>query len=131
MIAKGWDGRPVALVVCDSIGERQNDHILAADRRGNMGWLRRWLDTPDPVQGRIPHFLIGIPGASSDRELAAGATMRWDVLDQIIAFNSGRRPFTCLLDQLGQNNTGSTAAALTAQSEGLIDRITARYPACR
>ncbi len=127
MVAKGWDGRPVPLVVCDSIGERQNDGPTAADARRNKGWLRRWLDR-DGSNGRTPHCIIGLPGASSDRELAAGATLRWDVLDQIVAFNGSQRPFTCVANQHGRNDFAATLADMKAKFKGLNDRILARHP---
>jgi hypothetical protein len=127
MVAKGWDGRPVPLVVCDSIGERQTDHPLAADDRRNMGWLRRWLDR-DGGTGRIPHFVIGLPGASSTRELAASATKRWDIIDEVVTMNGGKRPFTCVLNQMGRNDYSAAYATTRAAWKALNDRILARHP---
>ena len=127
MVAKGWDGRPVPLVVCDSIGERQSDHPLAADARRNMGWLRRWLDA-DGAHGRVPHAVIGLPGASSARELATSATKRWDIIDEVVAFNDGRRPFTCVLNQMGRNDYNATYATTRAAWKALNARILARHP---
>ncbi len=128
MAAKGWDGRPVALVVGDSIAERQSDHVCAADARGNMGWLRRWLDKADPTYGRTPHFMLAIPGASSVRELSTSATLRWDVLDELIALNGGKRPFTCVLNQHGRNDYNATYATMKANWKDLNTRILARHP---
>lgn len=128
MVAKGWDGRPVALVVCDSIGERQNDNILAVDSRNNMGWLRRWLDSNVGDSKRIPHFIIGIPGASSARELSTNSLLRWDILDQIVAFNEGKRPFTCVLNQMGRNDYNATYATTRANWKALNNRILTRHP---
>lgn len=56
----------MVLAVNDSIGERQNDSPQSADARRNKGWLRRWLDDSGG-RGRIPHFLMGVPGAASRR----------------------------------------------------------------
>ncbi|WP_267432678.1 hypothetical protein [Sphingomonas sp. GM_Shp_1] len=129
MVAKGWDGRPVPLVVCDSIGERQSDSVLAADMRRNMGWLRRWLDRDGPY-GRIPHMMIGLPGAASKRELiATNSAKRWDIVDQVVAMNGGRRPFTCILNQMGRNDYESGSYATTRSNwKALNDRILARHP---
>ncbi|WP_428970322.1 hypothetical protein ACQR50_06840 [Sphingomonas sp. Xoc002] len=129
MVAKGWDGRPVPLIVCDSIGERQSDSPLAADARRNMGWLRRWLDRAGPL-GRTPHAVIGLPGAASKRELiAANASRRWDIIDQIVAMNGGRRPFTCILNQMGRNDYDSAGyAVMRANWKALNDRILVRHP---
>lgn len=127
MAAKGWDGRPVALVVGDSIGERQNDHVSAADARGNLGWLRRWLDTDHSEYGRTPHFMFAIPGASSARELSTSSTLRWDVLDELIALNGGKWPMTCVLDQMGVNDTAADYPTLKTAWLALLTRIRARY----
>lgn len=127
-VARGWNGKPVALVASDSIGESRQEFSFEADARGNLGWLRRWLDTADPTYGRTPHFMIGGPGTGSVRELANSATKRWDVLDEIIAFNAGRLPFTMLLTQLGQNDLQTTYATMQSNYAGFLDRFIARYP---
>lgn len=126
MVAKGWDGRPVALGVNDSIGERQNDTPQSADTRRNKGWLRRWLDSSGG-RGRIPHFLMGVPGASSTRELSTSSTKRWDVLDEIIALNGGKWPFTCVIDQMSINDYNATYATMKQNWKDLVTRIRARY----
>lgn len=126
MVAKGWDGRPVALGVNDSIGERQSDRSVAADARRNKGWLRRWLDA-NGGRGRIPHFLMGIPGASSARELSTSTTKRWDVLDEIIGLNGGKWPFTCVVDQMGINDHQAAYATMKQNWKDLLTRIRGRY----
>ena len=126
MVAKGWDGRPVTLGVNDSIGERQNDSPQSADALRNKGWLRRWLDAPGG-RGRIPHFLMGVPGAASRRELAANATKRWDVLDALIALNNGKWPFTCVIDQMSINDHQANYPTMKADWLDLITRLRARY----
>lgn len=126
-VARGWDGRAVALVASDSIGESRQEFALEADARGNLGWLRRWLD--DASVSRIPHFMMGMPGAGSVRELNTNATKRWDVLDQAAAFNAGGAlPFTMLLTQLGQNDLNTTYSTMQANYTGFLDRFIARYP---
>ena len=130
MVAKGeWDGRPVALVPCDSIGEARQEFSMAADARGNLGWLRRWLDDGS---WRIPHLMIGMPGAAAFRELtgsgASIATRRWAVIDEIIAFNSGKRPFTVILNQMGQNDTATPYSTFfTTRYLSFVTRLRARY----
>lgn len=128
MVAKGWDGRPVVLAVNDSIGERQNDMPQGSDDRRNKGWLRRWLDHPGG-RGRIPHFMMGVPGTASRRELSTNATKRWDILQDIVAFNGGKWPMTCVIDQLGTNDHQTSYATMKADWSGLITRIRARFPA--
>ncbi|WP_168371495.1 SGNH/GDSL hydrolase family protein [Sphingomonas sp. Leaf257] len=131
-LGKGWDGNPVVLGAVDSIGESRQEYAVEADTRGNLGWLRKWLDTADGTYGRTPHFLIGMPGARSQYELAAGATLRWQVIDQAAAFNTGRAlPFTVLVNQLGQNDLNSKFATMRANYTGFLDRFAARYPGIR
>lgn len=131
-VAKGWDGRPVVLGAVDSIGEARQEYAVEADTRGNLGWLRKWLDTADSTYGRVPHFLIGMPGAKSQLELTTGALLRWQVIDQAAQFNTGRAlPFTVLIDQLGQNDLNSKYTTMKANYVGFIDRFTTRYPGIR
>jgi len=136
MVAKGdWDGRPVALLPCDSIGEARQQFSAAADARGNLGWLRRWLDEDNGI-GRIPYLMIGMPGAGSVRELtgtgAAIATRRWAILDEITAFNDNRKPFTVIGNQMGQNDTGATYTQFfNTNYRSLVTRLRARYPGVR
>ncbi|GAA3254419.1 hypothetical protein [Sphingomonas yabuuchiae] len=128
-VARGWDGRPVLLGLVDSIGEARQEYALEADTRGNMGWLRRWLDVDDPTYRRVPHWLMGMPGCGSARELGTNATLRWQVLDQAIAFNTNSaRPFTSVLNQLGQNDSNSNYSTMQANWTGLVDRFKSRYP---
>lgn len=135
MVAKGdWDGRPVALVAADSIGEARQEYGPNADARGNLGWLRKWLDKKGGT-GRIPHHFMGMPGAAAFRELTGTgssiATRRWAVLDQITAFNGGKPPFTTILNQLGQNDTTTSYATWWSRLLGLTTRLRSRYPGVR
>ncbi|MBX5105595.1 hypothetical protein HJB52_27695 [Rhizobium lentis] len=132
MVAKGdWDGRPVALAFVDSIGEARQEYSAAADARGNLGWLRRWLDK-DGGPGRIPHCLIGMPGAGSVREFtgsgSAIATRRRDILREIIAFNGNKWPFTVVANQMGQNDTSTSYSTwFNTNYRSLVTRIRAEY----
>lgn len=126
-VAKGWDGRPVAIVAADSIGESRQEFAAEADARGNLGWLRKWLDDSGGI-GRIPHFIMGVPGAASAREMTTNALLRWQVLDEAIAFNADRAlPFTVLINQLGQNDLNSKYSAMQSSYVGFLDRFSARY----
>ncbi|MBY5783745.1 hypothetical protein HFN62_08305 [Rhizobium leguminosarum] len=133
MVAKGdWDGRPIVLGLVDSIGEARQQFSAAADARGNLGWLRRWLDRDGGI-GRIPHLMIGMPGAGSVRELtgtgAAIATRRWAILDEITAFNNNKKPFTVIANQMGQNDTAATYTQFfNTNYRSLVTRLRARYP---
>ncbi|TBY73553.1 hypothetical protein E0H51_23950 [Rhizobium leguminosarum bv. viciae] len=134
MLAKGdWDGRPVALAFVDSIGESRQEFSAAADARGMLGWFRRYLDK-DAGIGRIPFCMIGMPGAGSVREYtgtgAAIATRRRDIIREIIAFNdSGKWPFTVVVNQLGQNDTSTLYNTwFNTNYRSNVSRIRAEYP---
>ncbi|ANL33259.1 MULTISPECIES: hypothetical protein [Rhizobium] len=132
MVAKGdWDGRPVALGFVDSIGEARQEYSSAADSRGNLGWLRRWLDK-DGGAGRIPHCLIGMPGAGSVREYTGSgssiATRRRDILREIKAFNGNKLPFTVIANQMGQNDTSTSYGTwFNTNYRALVGRLRTEY----
>ncbi|TBG68066.1 SGNH/GDSL hydrolase family protein [Rhizobium leguminosarum] len=136
MVAKGdWDGRPIALGFVDSLGESRQEFSAAADARGNLGWFRRWLDKNGGL-GRIPHCLIGMPGAGSVREYtgtgSAIATRRRDIVREIYAFNGSRWPFTVIANQMGQNDTSTSYNTwFNTNYRSLITRIRAEYPGVR
>ncbi|MGO7588020.1 hypothetical protein [Rhizobium leguminosarum] len=133
MLAKGdWDGRPVALAFVDSIGESRQEFSAAADARGMIGWLRRWLDKNAGL-GRIPFCMIGMPGAGSVREYtgtgSAIATRRRDIIREIIAFNGGKWPFTVVVNQLGQNDTSTLYNTwFNTNYRSNVTRVRAEYP---
>ncbi|PDT33335.1 hypothetical protein CO671_25425 [Rhizobium sp. M10] len=132
MVAKGdWDGRPVALGFVDSIGEARQEYSAAADARGNLGWLRRWLDK-DGGAGRIPHCLIGMPGAGSVREYTGSgssiATRRRDIVREIKAFNANKLPFTVIANQMGQNDTSTSYSTwFNTNYRALVGRLRTEY----
>ncbi|MBY5743497.1 hypothetical protein HFO28_07810 [Rhizobium leguminosarum] len=136
MVAKGdWDGRPIALGFVDSLGESRQEFSSAADMRGNLGWFRRWLDK-DGGPGRIPHCLIGMPGAGSVREYTGSgssiATRRRDVIREIIAFNGGEWPFTVVANQLGQNDVSTSYNTwFNTNYRSNVTRVRAEYPGVR
>ncbi|KEC73894.1 hypothetical protein RLPCCGM1_c2013 [Rhizobium leguminosarum bv. phaseoli CCGM1] len=136
MVAKGdWDGRPVALGFVDSIGESRQEYSAAADARGNLGWVRRWLDKSGGI-GRIPHCLIGMPGNHSALEYTGSgstiATRRRDIIREIIAFNAGKLPFTVVANQMGQNDTSTVYSTwFNTNYRSLVTRIRAEYAGVR
>ncbi|WP_245459863.1 hypothetical protein [Rhizobium leguminosarum] len=129
VLAKGWDGRPVPLVLADSLVERQ-EIAASADDRGNMGIWRRWLDQRDSIWGSYIPLVMGVPGSKSVQELAASATKRWDLIDTIkTTYNSGKNIWTFVLDQSGRNDNSATASTWSNAKFGLVDRAKSRYGA--
>lgn len=131
IFAKGWDGRPVAMVLSDSLVERQ-EIAASADARRNMGVVGRWLDQRDPVWGSTPHIIMGLPGAKSANELNASALLRWNsFLDAVKnTYNGGLDAWTFGLDQSGRNDNNATAATWLGSKTALPGtRIRNRYGA--
>ncbi|MBY5849788.1 hypothetical protein HFN51_04350 [Rhizobium leguminosarum] len=129
VLAKGWDGRPVPLVLADSLAERQ-EIAASADARGNMGVWRRWFDQRDPVWGSYIPIVMGVPGSKSQQELATSATKRWVMLDYIRdTYNGGKNAWTFVFDQSGRNDNNATASTWANFKFGLIDRTKTRYGA--
>lgn len=133
IFAKGWDGRPVPLVLSDSLIERQ-EIAASADERGNMGVWRRWFDVADPVWGETMPLIMGVPGAKSQLELAGSgstiATLRWGLIDIVKnTYNGGLNPWTFVFDQSGRNDNNATASTWANFKFGLVDRVKTRYGA--
>ncbi|MBY3590621.1 hypothetical protein HJA87_12105 [Rhizobium bangladeshense] len=131
IFAKGWDGRPVALVLSDSLSERQ-EIAASADARRNMGIVGRWLDQPDPVWGSTPHIFMGLPGAKSANELNTNALLRWNSFLDVVknTYNGGLDPWTFALDQSGRNDNNATASTWLSTKTALPGtRLRNRYGA--
>ncbi|TAX46171.1 hypothetical protein ELI02_29960 (plasmid) [Rhizobium leguminosarum] len=129
VLAKGWDGRPVPLVLADSLVERQ-EIAASADDRGNLGIWRRWLDQRDAIWANCIPLVMGVPGSKSVQELATSATRRWDLIDAIkTTYNGGKDIWTFVLDQSGRNDNSATASTWSNAKLGLVDRVKTRYGA--
>jgi len=129
VLAKGWDGRPVPMVLSDSLVERQ-EIAASADARRVMGVWLRWLDTRDSIWGSIVPLVMGVPGSKSKQELATSATKRWVMIDAIATtYNGGKPIWTFVLDQSGRNDNSATASTWSNDKLGLVDRVKTRYGA--
>ncbi|WP_458395253.1 hypothetical protein [Rhizobium ruizarguesonis] len=129
VLAKGWDGRPVPLMLADSLAERQ-EIAASADARGNMGIWRRWFDQRDPTYGSMIPIVMGVPGSKSKQELATSATKRWDLIDTIkTTYNGGKDIWTVWADQSGRNDNNATASTWSNDKLQLVDRGKTRYGA--
>lgn len=129
VLAKGWDGRPVPLVLADSLVERQ-EIAASADARRNMGIWRRWLDQRDAVWGSYIPLVMGVPGSKSAQELATSALLRWNMIDAIkTTYNGGKDIWTFVLDQSGRNDNNATAATWLGFKTALVGRVRTRYGA--
>lgn len=127
----GYDGRPVACVLADSLVERQ-EIAASADARRNMGVVCRYLDQRDAVWGSTPHIIMGLPGAKSANELNTSALLRWNSFLDVVknTYNGGLDPWTFVLDQSGRNDNNATAATwLSAKTALPGTRIRNRYGA--
>ncbi|MGY3611613.1 hypothetical protein ACWGRJ_48135, partial [Bradyrhizobium sp. Lot11] len=56
------------------------------------------------------------------------ATRRWAILDEIIAFNGGKWPFTVILNQMGQNDTTTPYSTFfTTRYLAFVTRLRAHF----
>ncbi|GJE75876.1 hypothetical protein [Methylorubrum suomiense] len=110
MIAKGWDGRPVGLMVGDSIQAGANENSLTGflSPRGCMGYWQRGLD--DNTQSkRIPFGTIALEGSRpSDMANRANWPRKLDAILKATNANGGKTPMTFIGSNHG-NNSASIA----------------------
>jgi hypothetical protein len=138
IVAKGWDGRPVALLTGDSIAYG-NDANATTNRawssRGNVGYWQSGLD--DTVNGRIPFGLVCVPGLTSVLDDSAADLPKTLAMLEDPIFGSGvnyRPPFTCIVSEMGVNDFDASTGAsryptpVKAQMLARIAFWTARYP---
>ena len=116
MIWKGAD-RPSVFVLGDSIGFGQNQAISAASftARNTFGFLEIGLDD-NTRSRRIPSGNWCLPGWSPQLHSdPVACAMQIDMMQQAVALNGGRAPFSFMICEHGTNSIGaSTEAALAA-----------------
>ncbi|MBY5331609.1 hypothetical protein [Rhizobium leguminosarum] len=133
MVGLGWDGRPIPVILNDSLVERQ-EIAASADTRRNLGLWRRWLDEPDLKQGRLVGLFMGVPGSKAANELtgsgASIATRRWAIIDEVKALNGGKNCWTGIATVEDGSNDNSTNLTTwqTAIYSLTSTRFLGRYP---
>lgn len=122
VVVKGWDGRPVVLIVGDSMIAAAIDVSLNCPPSGVSGFGARGLDSTANGAIRYPHLNLGLTGSRASQCSTRNAGQfqrRAQMLDAIRALNAtqgktgtdgkGLPPFTAILSEHINNDTGSTA----------------------
>ena len=123
-VAKGNDGRTVALVVGDSITFGLDETSGLADGRGNIGAWRRGLDE-NVIGERIPYGMFAAPGTrpSGTSTLNAGAwRRRHEVLSSLPDL-----PFDVIIDGYGVNDANTNLATWQNSMQTNWDFLTSLY----
>jgi hypothetical protein len=105
-VMKGWDGRPVPIVVGDSIGQGAADVIISTDARGIVGYIPRGLDDGSSST-RMPFCMLAAAGTAPSQTtglVAGNFKHRYDVIAALPNW-----PGTCVLSQHGVNEMGLLA----------------------
>lgn len=138
VVAKGWDGQPVALIIGDSIAWGNDDNAAnnrSFDARGNMGYIQRGLDSQ--TGGRMSFGNIAVPGMTSLLQDTAAEIPKTLAMLEDPIFGVGasyRPPWTAMLCEMGVNNFDTSTGASRYPSpvktnlEAHIAFWKARYP---
>jgi hypothetical protein len=104
-VMSGWDGRPVPIIVGDSIGEGAADGIISTDARGIVGYIPRGLD--DNASTRMSFCMLAAAGTAPSQStglIAGNFKHRYDIISAL-----PNMPGTCVLSQHGVNEMGLLA----------------------
>lgn len=107
MVAKGWDGRPVGLVVDSSIGQGIGTSRLVRNMFGEQGYIGIGLASNYNGAPRYPNANFAIAGGYAGGIFGAGAAQ--GIGKRIRAFAAlPNQPFTFIYSGLGTNDANST-----------------------
>lgn len=101
LVAQGWDGSAVPLLVGDSICNGANDAVYGA--RGKLGFLARGLDDNSTSQ-RLAFFNLCGSGTGATSDLASSGYL----LRTHLVASAPNVPFTSIISAMGQNDDGLT-----------------------
>jgi lysophospholipase L1-like esterase len=125
MIGQGWDGKPVSLLLGDSIGFGNNIAPILSDARGNVSGITMALDSS--TNGRIPMWNTAMFSANMNvvKNIGSASTLSWvkaccDLLGSV--------PFTSVVNQLGINDAGSGLSSFQTIENALIANIQTYFP---
>lgn len=115
VVAKGWDGRAVVLIIGNSIAFGSDDSAVnnrSFDPRGAMGYLQRGLDSL--IGGRLPFGIVAVPGMTSLLQDTAAEIPKTLAMLEDPIFGVGanyRPPFSAKACELGVNNFDTSTGA--------------------
>ncbi|MGL6045053.1 MAG: hypothetical protein ACRC02_01175 [Vogesella sp.] len=123
-VANRWDGRPVVLVVGDSIAAG-NDNTIGAS------WITNALRSREGVA--YGYYSLAIHGTKPSNQTGESAYgKKAAIVDTLVAMNSGALPMTSIISEMGVNDaSGTNVAALQTKVQAWLDYIKSKWPAAK
>lgn len=122
-VADNWDGRPVVLIVGDSIAAGNDNSI-------GMSWVSNAIYSA--VGGVMGYANLAIHGTRPSNQTGDSAYGRKAALiDTLATINSGALPMTAILSEHGVNDSGGTVLALQTKMQDWFDYIAGKWSAAK
>lgn len=123
-VADKWDGRPVVLVVGDSISAG-NDNAIG------KSWITNAVGSS--VGGVMSFFNMGIHGTKPSNQTGDAAYgQKAAIIDTLAAMNGGALPMTTIVSEMGVNDaSGTNVASLQAKVQAWLTYINGKWPAAK
>ena len=123
-VADKWDGRPVVLVVGDSIAGG-NDNAIGAS------WITNALRSS--VGGVMSYYNLAIHGTKPSNQTGDSVYgKKAAIIDTLIAKNGGALPMTSIISEMGVNDaSGTNVASLQTKVQAWLDYIKSKWPGAK
>lgn len=122
--ADNWDGRPVVLIVGDSIAAG-NDNSLGES------WLSNAVRSG--IGGEMAYYNMAIHGTRASNQTGDAAYgQKAAIIDTLKSKNGGALPMTTIISEMGVNDAGGTdVASLQAKVQAWLAYINSKWPAAK
>lgn len=123
-VADNWDGRPVVLIVGDSIAAG-NDNSLGAS------WLSDALRSP--IGGVMGYYNLAIHGTRPSNQTGSSQFgVKAAIVDSLVKMNNGALPMTVILSEMGVNDAGSgDPLILKNKMQAWFDYLHQKWPSAK
>jgi hypothetical protein len=129
LVKGSYDGRPVVMIIGDSIGNGAGTESWVANDRCDVGYIPQGLSDPRNGLLRIPYGQCGRSGTHivNWSEAANNGALTIAMLDSATALNGGKLPFTDIICEHGVNSSGLGAAGMQAAYAVLWAYLKTKY----
>lgn len=123
-VADNWDGRPVVLIVGDSIAAG-NDNSIGAS------WLSNAVRSA--VGGVMSYYNMAIHGTKPSNQTGDSAYgKKAAIIDTLITMNGGEYPMTAILSEMGVNDaSGTNVASLQTKVQDWLNYLKTKWPTAK
>jgi hypothetical protein len=120
-IADNWDGRPVVLIVGDSIA-------AGNDNADGESWISNALNSSSGG-GQYGYANIAIHGTRPSNQTGDSQYgQKAALIDSVVTMNNGRLPMTSIISEMGVNDAGGTnVASLQAKMQAFLNYIHSKW----